>query len=232
MRSKIVCVAGFACGLSVLVSCSPPSSGDQAAPEKKNAPLSVILHEQQIWGKDFPLVLAYLRAWSGAKEQRVAVFPQQVVGTTPYIDKEKAQGVVKTLNEALSKERPAWKPEFNKLFGDVLRLKPSQIRVQIIEFFPDDDASHVAWKTPDFSLLQQGVPLDLVHRTLGEPDEIRKKVIPGQRGGRRPTVLTLHSYAKGAVQFAESNLSPKPGTVDRVILEVPTLSAMLFKEPR
>jgi hypothetical protein len=46
----------------------------------------------------------------------------------------------------------------------------------------------------------------------------------------RPVVLKLHHYAGGAVVFAESNLNPKAGAVDRVLLHAAVISAAIFQE--
>ena len=48
----------------------------------------------------------------------------------------------------------------------------------------------------------------------------------------RPVVLTLHRYAGGAVTYVESDWSLKPGVVDRVLFNVPTVAAAVFEEPK
>jgi hypothetical protein len=70
-----------------------------------------------------------------------------------------------------------------------------------------------------------------VEAAFGKPETITTLVIQSKRD-MRPAILTLNSYAGGAIIFAESDLAPRPGLVDRVILDVPVMASMLFTEAR
>jgi hypothetical protein len=63
---------------------------------------------------------------------------------------------------------------------------------------------------------------------LGKPEKIVRQLIQTEKE-RRPIVLTLYTYAGNAIAFAESDISPIPGSVDRVILDVPSITAELFQ---
>jgi len=66
-----------------------------------------------------------------------------------------------------------------------------------------------------------------VETEIGPPEAVTTQVIQSERD-RRPVALTLHSYANGAIIFAESDWMP-PGLIDRVILDVPVVSAIVFR---
>jgi len=71
--------------------------------------------------------------------------------------------------------------------------------------------------------------MDVVIKEFGKPDRVSTRVVRSPDRERRPVVLTLHSYAGGAVQFAQSDWSAKPGTVDRVFLNVALVSQAIFE---
>jgi hypothetical protein len=63
---------------------------------------------------------------------------------------------------------------------------------------------------------------------LGAPDTVTQRLIQTDRDNR-PAVLTLRSYAGGGVVFIETDWAPRPGIVDRVVLDTRVLSAALFR---
>jgi hypothetical protein len=45
-------------------------------------------------------------------------------------------------------------------------------------------------------------------------------------------VLTVYTYAGGSIAFAEADIAPRPGLVNRVRLDVPAVTAALAKESK
>jgi hypothetical protein len=186
-----------------------------------------VLAKAGIWGKDFPSVLAFLESWNRVNEQKIYVFPDRVVGGTRYEKREAAQAAAARLSEAMKATRSKPKPQAADLLRGVPAQAESQLRVEVIQFLPDDDYYHVAWVNPSMRLLTPNVSVASIRNALGAPEKSRVELIQNETE-RRPVVLTLHSYANGAVVFAESDWSPLPGTVDRVILDVRALTAALY----
>jgi hypothetical protein len=186
-----------------------------------------VLARAGIWGKDFPSVLAFLESWKRINEQKIYVFPDRVVGGTQYRKREEAQTVAARLTEAMKTTRSKPKPQFADLLKGVPPQGPSQLRIEAVRFLPDDDFFHVAWSNPSLQFLKPNVSMATVISRLGPPEKTTQELIQNETE-RRPVVLTLHSYAGGAIVFAESDWAPVPGTVDRVILDVTALTAALY----
>jgi hypothetical protein len=205
---------------------------EQEAPPVSKPDLASLFYDRDSWGKDFPQALACIASWNEIKQESVSVFRDEVVGSKPYKDVESARSACKILNEALAKGHPPFRERFAGLFRELRDEKSGDLRAKVVEFFPDDDSIRCALVSPSLSLLPKELTIASVHRRFGRPDKVSRKVIRGERGERRPVILTLHSYASGAVQFAESDWSAQPGTVDRVILHVPVVSAALFEDSK
>ena len=85
----------------------------------------------------------------------------------------------------------------------------------------------MVWARADAEFLRRGTTIQSVLAAYGKPEKTTTEVVHG-RGDRRPAVLTLHHYANGAVVFVESDLAPTPGLVDRVVVDVPVATALIF----
>lgn len=188
--------------------------------------LAKILSDRTLWGRDFPTVLAFLDSWSRINEQKIYIFPDRVVGGTRYKTREEAQQAAARLSEAMRATRPRPKPEFLELLRGVPSQAPDQLRVEAITFLPDDDYFHVAWTSQSLRFGAQNLSVATVRERLGPPEKTALELIQNETE-RRPVILTVHSYAGGAVVFAESDWAT-PGYVDRVILDVTAIRAALF----
>jgi hypothetical protein len=118
------------------------------------------------------------------------------------------------------------KPEFADLLKGVSAQAPAQLQVEVVPFLPDDDFFHVAWSNPSLQFLAPNLSVATVRERVGPPERTTQELIQNETE-RRPVVLTLHSYAGGAIIFAESDWST-PGVVDRVIFDVRAITAALF----
>jgi len=197
--------------------------------DKTNA-LAKIFTAPGLWGKDYPAALASLPAWNRLGEKRVWVFTDRVIGGSPHKTREEAQAEAGRFSEAVKELRPKPVPKFEAL----LKEKTEQLhagKMDVIPFFQEDGTARIAWTTGSQQLLAPRLNMATVKKRLGPPEKVSTEVIQGQ-GEVRPVILTLHSYAGGAVSFAESDVAQRPGLVNRVILDVPVVTAALFEEAR
>lgn len=200
-----------------------------------------ILNDRTLFGRDFPAALAFLSSWSQIGEREVHIYPDRIVGATQYKTLEEAQQAADRLRQATAGPRPTPSPEFVEL----LRGVPSQFpfRVEVISFFSDDGSIRLAWSAPQASpgvsqqvsdpaqtalqFFDPGLTPATVQQRAGPADEITQRTLQTDKD-ERPVILAVHSYAKGAVVFATSDLSPRPGSVDRIIFNVPAITAVVF----
>jgi hypothetical protein len=186
-----------------------------------------ILNTRALWGKDFPAALASLPAWERVGERTIAIFPAQIVGSTPFETRESAEPTRAALGEALNRAVPAATPPFTDLFKE-LPGGPLLLQAEIVQVF-DDDSFRIAIVGKTTQFLPPGLSVEQVATSIGPPQVVTTQVIQSE-GERRPVILTLHSYADGAIVFAESDWQPTPGIVDRVILNVPVVLAIVFRK--
>jgi hypothetical protein len=185
-----------------------------------------ILTTRPLWDKDSLAALAFLPAWSRIDERTVAIFPARVVGATPFKTAEEAQRALAAMERALSESRPASAPEFEELLRGFTRA-PAPFQPAVIRLL-DDDTFRIALTAQGSQFLPKSLTVKQVEELIGQPESVTTQVIQSERD-RRPLILTLYSYAKGAIIYAESDWAPRPGFVDRVILNVPAVAAVLFK---
>ena len=123
----------------------------------------------------------------------------------------------------MSQATPAAAPSFSTLLRG-LAGAPPPLKSDVIQS-SDDGSFRIALIGTEF--LRRGLTVNQVEAAIGQPETVTTQLIQSE-GERRPVILTLHSYAGGAVVFAESDLAPKPGVIDRVILNLPAVSAVVF----
>jgi hypothetical protein len=223
LRKESVFVKVFLALLILMFGLASPAS----AQDDQASTITKILNTRALWGKDFPAALASLPAWDRAGEHAIAIFPAQIVGTTPFKTPEAAQPARAALSAALSQPLPEAAPPFTDLFKG-LRGGPLPFQSEIVQVF-DDDSFRIAIVGKDVQFLPPGLTVKQVEISIGLPQVVTTQVIQSERD-RRPVILTLHSYADGAIVFAESDWQPTPGIVDRVILNVPVVSAIVLRK--
>lgn len=219
-------IAAYSTGVTATRESAGERATWQSSTNQSTAVIQV-LAKARIWGKDFPSVLAFLESWNRVNEQRIYVFPDRVVGGTRYEKREAAEAAAGRLREAMKATRSRPKPQAADLLRGVPAQTEAKLRVEVIQFLPDDDDYHVAWVNPSLRFLTPGVSVASIRNALGAPEKTTVELVQNE-AERRPVVLTLHSYAGGAIVFAESDWSPMPGTVDRVIFDVRALTAALY----
>src|SRR5260370_34145015 len=98
-----------------------------------------ILANRSVSGKDFPVALTSVPAWSSLEERQVVVFAHQIVGATSFNTKEDAQKRAGQLNKSLQKSRVRFRRELSTF----AKVPAQRLRAQAIPF-PEDDSSRVA----------------------------------------------------------------------------------------
>ncbi len=194
--------------------------------QRTSVSLQRILTDSVLWGKDFPIVLANLPSWGEVGENNVSVFRDRVLGGTAYPDSARAQPAVTRVRDALNRPKGTPQPEFAALL-DVALKTPAPFQTAVT-LFGEDHSARIAWAAPTLQLLADSLTVARVQQRLGAPETVVQRLIQTERD-HRPAVLTLRSYAGGAVVFIETDWAPRPGFVDRVVLDTRTVSAALFR---
>lgn len=199
------------------------AAGAQAA----RADLASILHNPVVWGKDFRDILANIQGWNGIGEQRIAIFPTRVEGTQPFRFVADAKRSADRWLEVMRAPKPALTPRFMDILSDAAR-KSSEMKAEAVKA-PDGETNRVAWTTPvKTQLLAPGLTVTQVREQFGREERTSSETIQTD-DDRRPIILKKYHYAGDAAVFAVSDFSPRPGSIDRVILNVPKARDTVFK---
>ncbi len=175
--------------------------------------LQRVLTDSTIWGKDLGVLLVQLRAFQDAGERTVYVFPDRIVGRTAHVSTAEGQRAAGRLNGAIPRSRQS---RLKAPYAALATTVPPTFRAESIKLI-DGDGYHVS-SPPGFQFLPPGLTIKAVQDRLGPPE--RTTLLTVQTiGDRRPVILTLHTYAHGAISYAESDLA-EPGVVDRVLLDL------------
>lgn len=223
MRRKGSLAAAFWLVALVLAAGVPARAAGQ--PINKQA-LARTLRDTALWGKDLPVALGALGAFRRQGVAEVDMYRDRIVARGRAGSTQDAKKAADALDAALAQPPPKWTSEFAALAQRVPAKLPLQ--AQVVGRY-DDDLPHVAASGRGLLFLAPGLTIATVRQRLGPPEQVTTIAIQGI-GERRPVVLTIHSYLGGTLKFAESNRAPKPGLVDRVIIEVSGIGAALFQE--
>jgi hypothetical protein len=215
----------------LLAACSyaSPTGNDAAArPEAgrgaQQPTMNRIFEDKTIWGPDFPVLLAHLQSLERAKQQQVLVFPDRAVVASPAKTEDEAKKLADTLNTQISELQKNPTPLFKRMSARSPAARPLRATV---ERLPEDQSFRAS--IPGLNLLQANLTVATVRKQLGAPENVTRQLIEGP-GDSRPLVLTLYRYAGGSVVFAEADIAPRPGFVNRAVLNVPAVTAALAKE--
>lgn len=200
---------------------TPTPAGAQPAPL-----LERILTDPKLWGEDAFAVFGSLDRWRAAGERAIEIYPDRVVSTTKTDTPDLARPRLGQMTAAMQRPRPALRSRFAAVYGAAVAARGSGFQAEI-QRLAEDESFRVVWQRPGGQFLRPGVTTRSVMDVYGKAEKTTTEVVQG-RGERRPAVLTLYHYANGAVIFVESDLAPTPGIVDRVVLDVPAATALIF----
>jgi len=187
--------------------------GVMASPAPQQ-PLARILVEQPLWGRDYTALLAQLRALQDAGETSAYVFQDRAAGASAFPSDQAATERVARVRALAAKPAPLG-PQFKAMqgAGRAVTLRAGAARLI------DGDGYHVVLDSPAaLELLPPGLTIAAVRARLGEPERVTELTIQNT-GDRRPVILKLHTYAGGAIAYAESNMA-EPGVVERVVVNL------------
>lgn len=221
--------------LSALALLSHPAAAQQGGGTKPTAAaapvtprrLAALFSDPALWGRDLPAALAQLPAWRAAGETKVALFADRSVGATAFETAVAARPRLERLARQLTAARLSVRPEFASLLSGASAASAPDLSV--LPLVPDDERFRVnaAPSSGADAIIAPGLRVATMRRRLGPPEAVEQQLLDTGTE-RRPVVLTLYSYANGAVVFAESDFAASPGRVDRVYLDVPILAALIF----
>ena len=190
--------------------------GGSPAPAEQPATVQRVLLETSLWGRDYPALVAQLKALRDAGETSVYVFADRAAGAAAFATQQAAQTRVERLR-ASGVQPGLLQPQFQPL----QRQAGAPLRVDTARLIDGDGYHVVLTRVGGVELLPPGLTIQAVRSRLGEPERVTTQTIQ-TIGDRRPTILTLHMYANGAIAYAESNQA-EPGVVERVVLNLSTV---------
>jgi hypothetical protein len=205
------------------------SAGPEKLDEAARRTLEAILADKEVWGKGFGMVVASLPAWAAGGVDKVLVFPEQVVGATAFkTDADAAAARAKLAEVKVPKEyAPRAAAATAHQVADAPALKP-----QVLKSFADDGSIRLAWRGGEGArFLADGLTIAAVRQKFGKAGKVQTVAISSERDSR-PLVLTFHEYADGAVAFVESDATPTPGLVNRVVLTTAPSVGAVFEEKK
>jgi hypothetical protein len=220
--TKVFCVLA---GIAYLFHAEPRASSMPSPQAANSSQFEKLLTDRNIWGEDAFQLFASLDRWKNAGESSILVFTDRVVGGSksekPELGREKAAAMARTMN------RPYLRlsPEFSTFYKAAVARKTPALQVESVRFM-EDDSYRVQWKREGAEFLKKQLTMRAVVAAYGEPEKTTTEVVQAL-GDRRPAVLTISAYADGMVKFVQSDLSPDPNMVDRVVLDVPAAIALI-----
>jgi hypothetical protein len=211
-------------GIAGLFHTEPRASAMPGPQAANSSQLQKFLTDPTIWGEDAFQVFASLDLWKG--ETSILVYTDKVVSGskfgTPEQARQKAAAMARTMNRVNFK----LSPEFASSYKSALARKTPASQVESIRFM-EDDSYRLEWKREGAEYLKKQLTLRAVVAAYGAPEKTTTEVVQAL-GDRRPAVLTISEYAGGRLKFVQSDLSPDPGVIDRVVLDVPAAAALVL----
>lgn len=217
------------CLLLVLaIAALPHGEGDNASatpnPQTNSPQLLKFLSDQNIWGPDAPQVFAYLDRWKSEGESSIQIFADRVVGGAKYETAAQAKEHADRMSQAMKRPAAKLSSELATSYKAALAKKTGAFQIESALYL-EDDSFRLIGKREGAQFLKQGLTMSAVSAAYGPPEKTSTEVVQA-RGDRRPAVLTISEYEGGKIKFVQSDLSPDPNVVDRVVLDVSAAAAV------
>lgn len=181
--------------------------------QTNDAKVRQILNDPTLWGPDFKDLLSAVKNVRESGESKIEVFPEEAVNATPFPDISSALKQASKLHALMnvnSAVTPSAHPSKDDGTGRVVLLSKN-------ESAPENKKS---------VYLAPGLTMETVRERNGSPESVTTRLIDSG-DERRPLILKLYSYAGGAIVFAESDVTPVRGAVERVILDVNKIAGVI-----
>jgi len=220
--TKVFCMlAGIAC----LFYAEPRASSMPSPQAADSSPFDKMLTDRNIWGEDAFQAFASLDRWKDAGESSILVFTDKIVGGSKFEKPEQGRERAAAMARTMNRPHLRLSPEFATSYKAALSRKTPALQAESIRFM-EDDSYRVQWKREGAEFLKKQLTMRAVVAAYGAPEKTTTEVVQAL-GDRRPAVLTISAYAGGMVKFVQSDLSPDPNMVDRVVLDVPAAVALI-----
>lgn len=216
--------------LSVCISIAILTVGtNMAAQNSSRKPTAdQILHNSDLWGKDFSFALSQISSWHAIGEDQVEILSNRVVGRRSY-SKPESERVVSRLDKELhAHQADALEAVDGWLHNGSVR-KEGEFRDMIYSEkvlesptgTPESGIVVEVTHAEGLEFLNPRLTEDDLKRELGSADKVFYKkpdMADTSKYEGRPEIIKVYSYADGAVQFEVSNLSPYiPGKDGRLV---------------
>jgi hypothetical protein len=196
-----------------------------ADPQSANSPqLLKFLTDQNIWGPDAVEVFAYLDRWKSEGEATIEIFADRVVSGNKFETAAQGKERAARLSQAMKRPGARLAPELAAAFKAGLAKKTPPSEIESARFL-EDDSYRLTWRREGAEFLKRDLTMRAVTSAYGAPEKTSTEVVQA-RGDRRPAVLTISEYDGGKIKFIQSDLSPDPSLIDRVILDVRAAAAV------
>ncbi len=222
----------FSAGLAVLgftfisAICGQTQPGKEHTPSQ-NSNLLKIISDRVIWGENFLPAIAQAQAFDKAGEKYIEVFPQAILSGEKFArgDKNNSDAKMRMYEQA---QADADKSDlYQKLLRSYAFAKVSGKTIS----YPsaETDSLVVGLEYKDGVLFKPDTKMEMVFKQFGKPERTDTRTING-RGEERPQILTLYSYERGIIIFAEADIAEAPGLLNRVFIDVPRFVKALNNE--
>jgi len=210
------------CAIGTLI--GSPRAISQTPRDAAVAQVRTSLARRELWGRDYPLLIASIPGWARIREKTVIVAADVVIGGTPFATPEEAEKRARALREALAAAPDALRSDFARIAGQAVEAAAAKVGVH--RYGADNSYRVIVGLGID--LLPPSLRLAKVERVHGKRRTVEREVVDG--GEYRPIVLTGYVYAGGALVYQTSNYAPIPGQVVRVVLSVPAAFQALVEK--
>ncbi|HYL84003.1 MAG TPA: hypothetical protein VE263_07210 [Candidatus Angelobacter sp.] len=217
----------FCLVLVLAIAALPHGEGDASPmpnPQTSSPQLVKFLSDQNIWGPDAPQVFAYLDRWKSEGESSIQIFSDRVVGSAKYETAAQAKERADRLSQAMKRPAAKLSSEVATSFKAAPGKKTAPFQLESARFLEDDSFRLIA-RREGAEFLKRGLTMSAVSAAYGPPEKTSTEVVQAL-GDRRPVVLTISEYDGGKIKFVQSDHSPDPNVVDRVVLDISAAAAV------
>jgi hypothetical protein len=216
-------------GVAALFHTEPRASAMPDPEAANSAQLEKFLTDRNIWEENAFQVFASLDRWRSEGESSILIFTDKVVGGSKFDTAEQAREKAAAMTRTMNRAKVKLSPGFALSYKAALARKTPALQVESARFM-EDDSYRLQWKREGAGFLKKQLTMRAVVAAYGAPEKITTEVVQAL-GDRRPAVLTISEYAGGRLKFVQSDLSPDPNLVDRVLLDVPAAAELVLASP-
>jgi hypothetical protein len=207
--------------------CGHTDKGDQTPPPQ-NTSLLRILSDSIVWGKNLFPAIAQAEALQQRGQKKIELFPSAILSSERYgrnqqKDRDERINLYNEVLSASDKSDLYKRLQGNKAFAKATAKADSYPLLEI-----DSVAVGIIFGGNNY-VFRPDTKMATVFKQFGKPETTDTRVLNGP-GEERPQILTLYSYEKGIIIFAEADIAEAPGLLNRVFIDIPRLVQALKNE--